>query len=217
LVGHGHAKNREEAVFKLQSLIDQHIIHHVTDTHRFKDNDSLFYRFFEDETAAVLKSEKEATTKVSVTELLSGCHGITQHSNVDIKGFFGWSTRYLALRADEGILYIFDNEIAPAPKEEVFVGDTSLLKEVLDLRKGWYCWTLTTATNTYTLSTEKSKDQEAWINALTNAGCRFDKEEIADATHKSVFEFNALNIDGVDTSLSAYTGNVCLIVNVASQ
>jgi len=155
LVGHGHAKNREEAVFKLQSLIDQHIFHHVTDTQRFKDSDSLYYRFFEDETAAVLKSEKETATKVSVTELLSGCHGVTQHGNVDVKAFFGWNTRYLALRADEGILYIFENEIAPAPKEEVYVGDTSLLKEVLDLRKGWYSWTLTTATNTYTFSNEK--------------------------------------------------------------
>jgi len=64
---------------------------------------------------------------------------------------------------------------------------------------------------------KKSKDQEAWINALSNAGCRFDKEEVADGSHKSIFEFNALNIDGVDTSLSAYTGNVCVIVNVASQ
>jgi len=211
-------KNREEAVFKLQTLIDQHIAHHVTDSHRFKDSDSLYYRFFEDETAAVLKSEKEVVSKVSVTELLSGCHGVTQHGNVDIKGFFGWSTRYLALRADEGILYIFENEIAPAPKEEVYVGDTSLLKEVLDLRKGWYCWTLTTATTTYTLSTEKSKDQEAWINALANAGCRFDKEETSDGSHKSIFEFSALNIDGVEyTSLSQYTGSVCLIVNVASQ
>jgi len=217
MVGHGQAKNREEAVYKLQVLVDQHLVHHINDQHRIKDNDTIFYRFFEDETAANLKREKEQIRKsFSVTELLSDCHGVTQHGFVDIKGFFGWNTRYMVLRGDEGVLFMFENEISASPKEEINIGEAFIIKEVLDLRKGWYCWTLTGNNSTYTLGTEKSKDQEAWINAFANVGCRFDKED-ADTTHKSIFEFKALNIDGTETSLSAYAGNVCVVVNVASQ
>lgn len=36
-------------------------------------------------------------------------------------------------------------------------------------------------------------------------------------TAKSIYEFNALDIDGNNVSLSKYRGKVCLIVNVASK
>ncbi|KAK9539076.1 hypothetical protein VZT92_004206 [Zoarces viviparus] len=34
---------------------------------------------------------------------------------------------------------------------------------------------------------------------------------------KSIYEFNATDIDGNEVSLEKYRGNVCIIVNVASK
>jgi hypothetical protein len=37
------------------------------------------------------------------------------------------------------------------------------------------------------------------------------------AASKSIYDFNAVDIDGNDIKLSDYAGKVCIIVNVASK
>jgi hypothetical protein len=71
-----------------------------------------------------------------------------------------------------------------------------------------------------TLCADHSKRQEGWLQALMDAGIKFEKDEEGDdvAIAKSIFQFSARKLNSQEiVPLSIYQGKVCLVVNVASK
>jgi len=52
---------------------------------------------------------------------------------------------------------------------------------------------------------------------LANAAGLKNMSEVNWKNASSIYEFNALDIDGNDVSLEKYRGHVCIIVNVATK
>eukprot|EP01092_Planopodium_desertum_P000625 TRINITY_DN1097_c0_g5_i1.p1 TRINITY_DN1097_c0_g5~~TRINITY_DN1097_c0_g5_i1.p1 ORF type:complete len:188 (-),score=8.96 TRINITY_DN1097_c0_g5_i1:614-1177(-) len=187
------------------------MIHHVLDGHNFK-NAFLFYRF---------RSDEEASTKgPSSKSLLQGC-GIGKHGPILKRGLLFWSDRYAILREDEKTLYIFRTENESSPIEVFNLAEFDLtVKETGQCKEGFYCFVIKSKDSKKKLQligcTKKSKDQEEWIDALSRAGIKF-QEEALEVSATSLFEFSAKSIDMEEILLSKFKGNVCLVVNVASQ
>lgn len=203
----GEARSDAEAVRIGQRLVDYDIIHHVWDEHQFK-NEKLFFRFRAD--------EKSKATGPSVAALKKAC-GVTKSGMVLKKGLLFWSPNYFMCKADEQMLYIFNTELDSSPREVLDLSNIQCsVKEIADCKAGFYCFQLLGLKHSFVCATEKSRDQEGWMQALSEAGASF-QEEILRTTATSLFEFSAENIDGAMTPLRNYAGKVCLIVNVASK
>jgi hypothetical protein len=93
------------------------------------------------------------------------------------------------------------------------------LRELPDCKTGNYCFRLEGfAGQSHVFCTDKSKDQEAWMDALAQCGVTYDEgKEVRDVKATSIYEFEALDIDGNMVSLSKFKDKVCLIVNVATK
>jgi hypothetical protein len=208
LVEKGIAKDRPDAVNIGCDLVRSGIIHHVCDEHHFEDG-TLFYRFLSDEPAEILAQRRH----------FSALQKIAMNSLLNTKGLLGgWSNRYFALQG--GTLFMYNSEYAPSPSAAYSLeGATCSVTECEECHAGNYAFTLAIEHQKMTLSTKKSKDQEAWIVALTAAGAQFLDNASADEKTgaSSLFELSAKTLDsGQEINFSQFVGKVCIVVNVAS-
>jgi hypothetical protein len=124
------------------------------------------------------------------------------------------------LKGEEGKIYLFDDELASGPRDIIdFSTKPMEITECVDCKKGSYCFTITDKNGRKnTFCCQKSKEQEEWIKALTEAGCSFKEDDSLKAVNaNSLFEFSATDIHGVVVPLSQFQNQVCLVVNVACQ
>jgi hypothetical protein len=82
-------------------------------------------------------------------------------------------------------------------------------------RDSSYCFVIEGCGDKLLLASEKSADQEEWLDLLTNAGAKYEDTPL-ETKAKSIFEFEPLDIDKKKHPLARYAGKVCLVVNVAS-
>jgi len=133
------------------------------------------------------------------------------------KGKLKWNKRLFVLKGAE-LLY-FDAEADLNPKLTIDLGSGSIdLSELGSCKQGFYCFNLKDQNGrTHVMCTEKSKDQEAWIQALVDNGVKFIEDPVnTSLSQKSIFEFEVLDINKQPVNLSKFDGKVCLVVNVAS-
>eukprot|EP01102_Stenamoeba_stenopodia_P018601 TRINITY_DN684_c0_g1_i1.p1 TRINITY_DN684_c0_g1~~TRINITY_DN684_c0_g1_i1.p1 ORF type:complete len:275 (+),score=49.28 TRINITY_DN684_c0_g1_i1:197-1021(+) len=202
----GEAKSDAEAVRIGQRLLDYDFIHHVTDDHQFK-NDKLYFRF---------RADEVSSQGPSVASLKLAC-GVTKSGYVLVKGLLFWKKRYMICKADEQKLYVFITDLDSAPQEVLDLATLQCtVKETGECKPGYYCYQLLGPKVNYLVCVEKSRDQEGWMQAINDAGARF-QEEASLSNANSLFEFTADDIDGNPVPMSRYAGKVCLVVNVASK
>jgi len=200
-----YADSIQEAENVGQQLMDADLFHHVLDAHSFK-NGNFYYRFREDEEdkgtgPSVAKVTKEGT--------------VTAEGYLDLKGTIFWNKRYLVLRADEMQIYCFINHLASSPVNIIDLSQAELEVAECSCKTGSYCFTIAGKKRIHVLCADHSKDQLAWLQALTDIGVKF-KEEIIDNAGNSIFDFSSNDIDGNLVPLNNFAGKVCLVVNVAS-
>ena len=198
-----------------QLLARLDLIHHVVDEHEFK-NDDLFYRFRSDD------SPEEKAKGPSVAQLSIGC-SVAEQGFLQLKlPFFGWRQVYCLLRADECKLYRFASDLSPSPSDVLdLTSCTAVVQEELTAKKDHYGFSIRVddknGESTTNFCAHKSKDQEEWLEALTNAGAQFHEDAMTKANlADSLFDFTSVDIDGNEKKLSDFRGQVCLVVNVAS-
>jgi len=200
-----YANTVDEAEKVGQQLMDADIIHHVLDAYEFK-NENLYYRVREDEEGkrkgpSVAKVTKEG--KVSI------------EGYMDLKGTIFWNKRYFVLRADEMKIYYFETHLSSSPINVLDLSQVELEVAECSCKTGSYCFTIRERKFIHVVCADKSKDQLAWLQALTDIGVKFKEEDI-DVVGNSIFDFSANDIDGNLVPLSNFAGKVCLVVNVAS-
>lgn len=209
LVKTGIASNRVVATRIGQRLIDHHLIHHVCDDHGFKDED-LFYRFRCD--------EKKPVDGPSATGLIKECNGVTAFGPLIMKEKNGdWKSKFCILKANELKLYLYKAETDPTPERVVFLDDLTVVGESKDARVAHYGFSVRSRDRTYQFCTESPKERDSWLAALTDAGAQLGMINDDIKNVKSIFEFTCMDIDNKELPLKNFTGQVCVIVNVACE
>lgn len=209
LVKTGIASNRVIGTRIGQRLIDHHLIHHVKDRYGFKD-EYQFYRFRSDET-----KPKEGP---SATGLIKECNGVTAFGPLVLKEKNGdWKTKFCVLKANELKLYLYIAETDPSPDRTVFLDDLTVVGESKDARASYYGFNIRSRDRTYLFCTESPKERDSWLSALTDAGAQLGSvnDDIKNVT--SIFEFSCIDIDNKELPLKTFTGQVCVITNVACE
>jgi hypothetical protein len=211
LYKHDEAKDLVEALEIGNKLIDFDYMHHVTDEHTFK-NEMLYYRFREDE-----DDYNKEDHNLSVATIKKSCE-VGKAGYALVKGFQFWSRRYLVLRNDVGKLYFYDNETAIKPLKVLYIDPkfSCSVKEIADCKKGFYCFNVTGVHESLTISTQRSVDQEQWIEALIACGAVLESTAVESAA-KLFWELSATNIDGDEHPMSQHKGKVVVVVNVATN
>jgi len=208
LLKNGEAAYVDQGVLLGQKLVDYDLIHHVCDQSTFKYQKMLF-RFRED--------EPDFGTGPSVSGLRKAC-GISKSGDLIQKGVFTWRKRYGICKADEQTLYLFGSELDSSPKVVISLAEVQCLScETGACKAGFYCFVLKGKFGKLVFCSQKSKDQEAWIQALSEAGAKFQEEKIEHTVEQSLFEFSAIDLEGNNVDLATFRGKVCLVVNVASK
>jgi hypothetical protein len=195
-----------DAVALGQQLMDADYIHHVHDEHTFK-NEVLYYRFREDDEdyrkgPSVAKVMREGKVPIS-GELL-------------IKATLFWNRRFFVLRSDEKKIYYFQSNLSSQPAGIINLDKGSLESAECECKTGSYCFTITDGKRHWVICADHSKNQLAWLQALSAIGVTFKEEELGTTAESCIFDFSANDIDGNLVTLDRYRGNVCLVVNVAS-
>jgi hypothetical protein len=130
-----------------------------------------------------------------------------------------YAERYFVLKPNEQKLYYFVCETSSDIKGVIDLSSGKVdVTECGECKSGSYCFVLLGSDGkTHALCAARSKDQEAWIQALVNAGAHFLEDQVvADVTEQSLYEFKTLDIRKNEVVLDEYKGKVCLVVNVAS-
>jgi len=208
LVKSGIASNRVIATRIGQRLVDHHLIHHVTDDYPFMD-EKLLYRFRCD--------EANKKTGPSATGLIKECNGVTAFGPLVLKEKSDWKTKFCVLKANELKLYLFKAETDPSPDRTVFLDDLTVVGESKDARSSYFGFSVRSRDRTYQFCTESPKERDSWLGALTDAGAQLGTVNDDVKTVKNIFEFSCPDIDGKDLPLKNFSGQVCLIVNVACE
>jgi hypothetical protein len=134
---------------------------------------------------------------------------------MDLKGTVFWNKRYFVLRADEMKVYYFINHLSSSPANVIDLTQAELEVAECSCKTGSYCFTIKGKKRTHVVCADHSKEQLAWLQALTDIGVKF-REEAIDIEGNSIFDFSANDIDGNMVPLNNFAGKVCLVVNVAS-
>ena len=134
------------------------------------------------------------------------------------KGKLFWNKRFLVVKQDEGKLFYFKSNLAPAPEFVVELGDgVSVREEPARVKKHHYSFSVFSPNSALTFACKTSSSQEEWISALVEAGIDMAEESKDGYVETSIYDFTCKDIDGNDLALSYFKGKVCLIVNVASK
>jgi hypothetical protein len=208
MVEKGKAVDRETAVFYGKQLIEEDIIHHVKDEKGFVD-EKEWYRFRSD--------DEPAYDGRSYFGARKGEH-VTKSGPLQHKGGFSWSEKHCIITSEPAQFLQFDNQYSTKPSKVIDLTQAALdVSECEDCKKDWHCFTLSGGDKHIreVYCAHHSKDQQAWMDALIARGVTLQREDLK-STANSLFEFNASKADGTVVNFSEYTGQVCMVVNVAS-
>eukprot|EP01100_Stratorugosa_tubuloviscum_P013639 TRINITY_DN6966_c0_g1_i1.p1 TRINITY_DN6966_c0_g1~~TRINITY_DN6966_c0_g1_i1.p1 ORF type:complete len:272 (+),score=105.10 TRINITY_DN6966_c0_g1_i1:63-878(+) len=215
ILDNNEASTIEDSVKLGQFLMDNDLLHHVHDEHKF-ENQNLFYRLRID--------EPNKFVGPSAASVRAQCGAIT--GSVFKKGLIFWSPKFLVFTQADQTLYVFNSELDSSPNHIIFFEKTSIkVREAPDYRSGFYTLILV-GLDEYIFSFQKSKEQEKWLQTFIDAGCQFQKqEEIGLITANSLFELSATPLldpetgkaGGKPIDFQMFSNRVCLVVNVASQ
>ena len=222
---------RENAAKCGQSLLDHRLAHHVTDDAEFEPAPAQSYAFISRERPEVQAAHKALGDVLLRTDM--------HQSTLQIKhaSWFGlvnsWVTTYAVLdpaTSDPNaprMLRLYKRRSAASPPFAEFAvqGCPCTVKECVDCKQDWTCFTLearkgTTETiKTITLCADHSKRQEGWISALVEAGVEWEREEQGEVEKvESLYELKARRLNSEEVvDLSQYRGKVSLVVNVSSN
>lgn len=154
---------------------------------------------------------------MSVVKVRQNCE-VGKQGFALVKGFQFWTRRYLVLRNDLGKLYMYENEGSIKPKKILYIDSkfSCSVKEIADCKKGYYCFNIQGVHEALTIATQRSVDQEQWIEALVACGASLESTAVQ-SSFNSFWELSALDIDGKNHPMSQHTGKVVLVVNVATN
>jgi len=206
LIEHKEAETRADGIELGKALLKKDHIHHVTAGHDFKD-EKLFYRFRSDYSSI---GEGPSAPNAASCATLKGW--------LSKKGQIKWNNRYFVLKSDEKKLYYYDSEMDLSPRNVLDLSSGKIdVNECGECKKGSYCFTITCSGRLHTCCASHSKEQEAWIAALIEAGAAFIEDaSLVTVQAKSIFDFTCLDIDKQPVNLNVFAGKVCLVVNTAS-
>jgi hypothetical protein len=210
MVDKGKAPDRATALFYGNQLIEEDIIHHVKDDKGFEDAKE-WYRYRDaDEPAYDGKAYHGARKAAGVTK-----SGLLQHKS---GGFSGWTEKWCLIKTEPAQFVQYDSQYATKPSKVIDLSQAGLdVSECEDCKKDWHCFTLSGGDKHIheVYCAHHSKEQQAWMDALIARGATLQREDLH-STANSLFEFNAARHDGSVVNFSEYTGQVCMVVNVAS-
>jgi len=207
LIKNQSASDVQEALKIGQQMMDLNIFNHVTNGQDF-ENEDYYYRFAFD--------DPNYLSGAPADKMLSSC-GVAKSGWLDFQGKFFWTQKFCILKADDQKLYCYANEKANAPQLVLDLSQEGIfIKELGACKGGSYCFNINVSKRSHIFSTKKSVDQEDWIAKIMECGPSFS-EEVFDVHGESIFQFVVKDIDGNDLPLSQFTGQVCLVVNVASE
>eukprot|EP01091_Cochliopodium_minus_P010513 TRINITY_DN2800_c0_g1_i1.p1 TRINITY_DN2800_c0_g1~~TRINITY_DN2800_c0_g1_i1.p1 ORF type:complete len:424 (-),score=109.42 TRINITY_DN2800_c0_g1_i1:608-1879(-) len=211
LIKNKEAKDVNEAIEIGNKLIDFDYMHQVNDEYTFK-NDGTFYRFRDDEEEGS-KDDRE----MSVAKVRQNCE-VGKQGYALVKGFQFWTRRFLVLRNDLGKLYLYDSEASIKPRKILYIDSkfSCNVKEVSDCKKGYYCFNISGVHEALTIATQKSVDQEQWIEALIACGAILESTAVQSSAN-TFWELSATDIDGKEHPMLQHKGKVVLVVNVATN
>jgi hypothetical protein len=206
LIAQQEVKTREEALALGKAMLKKDLFHHVHAEHDFKD-EMLYYRFrADDPNVGEGPSAKNAAECATLSGMLLK------------KGQMKFNERFVVLRADEKKLYYYTTQMDVSPRNVLDLNFGKIdVNECGECKKGSYCFTIGCNGSLHTFCASHSKDQEAWIAALINAGATFVEDaSVASISAQSIFDFTCLDIDKQPVNLNTFAGKVCLVVNTAS-
>lgn len=228
---------KEDAVAAGQSLLDHRLAHHVTNEHPFKDG-HFYYRFYADESVAVQLEAQETDAILRTGSLLSGMLEIKSSTWY---GAEKWNKQFCVLeRAGQhgddstpSALRVYNRYSASAPSRRLRVTDCACsMQECTECRSGMYCFVLRADvedsgssgkrhSHIISLCAANSKQQMAWLGALTELGVEMEKENfVLPPGTTALHQLSARRIlapAGEESPLDEFKGQVSLVVNVATE
>lgn len=201
-----------------QALMEHRLLHHVSD-----DEDFSLTGWFR------LISQESKT----VREYHATFDGYMANALVSGKILMETSRMFGLLKTFEPVFGILNKEklrifkrksAASAPLHEFDVSKMSQVKECIDCKADWYCFTIKMKNaSTVTLCADHSKRQEAWMSSLTELGLDYvhvyDEGAVEAQVQNlnSIYELSARRLNSKDVvPLSAFKGDVCMVVNVST-
>ena len=216
-----------------QALLDFRLAHAVNDDFEFSASPAVSFVFIEDEPAEV-RAEHANLTRLLAKPMNHS--GMLEMKTSTTLGREAWKPVFALLDVGAKALHVYKRQSAVGPALASYsLGSHSPAVVECDCKSDSYCFTLTVhrlATGdggsgaaaggreeTLTLCADHSKKQEAWLQALIDAGVKFTKDEAgADIGNvKSIFELETRAlVTHAPVPLSHYEGKVCLVVNISS-
>jgi hypothetical protein len=207
LVTNGKAKDAFEALAFGNQLIEADLLHHVSDNAGFSEDKAWFRWRADDDNYDGTSYFAQAKSAVCLKA------GELQHK----KGW-GWDHRAGVVVSEPPQFLHYDSKYASKPSKVISLKQAALdIAECEDCKKDWHCFTLSGGDEQvrHVYCTHASKDQTAFIEAFVKLGVTLQREDLH-STANSLFEFNASKVDGSVVQFKEFTGQVCLVVNVAS-
>lgn len=207
MVSKGKALDRVEALSFGNQLIQADLMHHVSDNAGFSDDKSWFRFRADDDHYDGMSFYGQAKSEHCLKA------GPVQHK----KGW-GWDSRAAVVLSEPAQFMQYDSVYAAKPSKVISLKQAALdLSECEDCKKDFHCFTLSGGDSQmrHVYCTSASKDQQAFMEALTSLGVTLQREDLHSSAN-SLFEFNAARPDGTVVPFSDFAGQVCLAVNVAS-
>jgi len=201
-----------------QALMDHRLLHHVSDSEEFSLTGE--YRLISQETPQI-RSYHAAVSELIKNAVFTGKVEVQTHH------LFGLWNRYElqfgVLSRDKLRLYQRESA-ASAPLAEFDVSEMSQVKECVNCKEDWYCFTISMKHGYHvTICADHSKRQEGWMSSLTSLGVSytptFDDGTNPDELDKtsSIFQLSARRLNSKEiVPFSHFNGNVCLVVNVST-
>lgn len=180
--------------------------HHVGDSQGFSDDKTLF-RFRADE------------DNYDGMAYYAQAKGALKAGPVQHKKTLGWEELYAVIKSEPAPTWMqYESQYAAKPSKIIALDQAGLdVADCEDCKKDWHCWTLSGGDKHIhsVYCAHHSRDQLAWIDALIANGATLQRANLS-TTANSIFEFNAARPDGTVVNFSDFTGQVCMVVNVAS-
>lgn len=205
MVDSGLYTTREDALAAGRTLVGTGLLTHVEDEHAFKD-EKLWYVFQEDSPA---EEKMEETLSQEKNVLRSWVHWRDQWRHVRLFAVLSREQRRLFLYQEYDDHAEAARAVSP-PWKVIPLKGFSFKQQQNKLL-------LTSPESAEmcieTLSTE---DRDKWMHGLVSAHVNLE-EDTASLAKMNFFDFKCADIDDNDIAFSKYKGQVCLVVNVASQ
>lgn len=232
LIANKYCKDQDGGIKVGQALLDHYLMYPVNDsTYEFGLNGELYRDYDEDDDKK--KKMLEFRENIIKKSTLNGNLKLRSTSGFFIFKKELWENVFVVLilnRNDKnkdnnkGRLYFYKSRYAIDLLFELEVQDcTCSMKECENCLTGSYCFTLKAnkvekdKEVEITCCAKNSKQQEAWLFSLQEAGVDFEKLEEDPVDANSIHELSAKDLDNnKEIKFDVYKDKVLLVVNVAS-